>query len=185
MKLDFALVCATHCELETLIGDGRFRSDLYYRISHHSVHIPALRDQGDLPALVQTLWARMGDGRRLSVDALMALSSYDWPGNLRQLVACLRTVVALSEPDTVIGTSALPAYLRGIPARAVAAAATPIAADEHLDAQTLAAMRAAVDACHGNIALAARKLGISRSTLYRRLDSDARSASRLPKTPLR
>ncbi len=174
VKLDFALVCATHRDLEDAVAGGRFRADLYYRISHHIVAMPPLREVDGREALVQTLWQRIGQQRRLSAAAHEALVGYGWPGNLRQLVASLRTLAALSEPGSEIGVDALPAYLRSRwPATAPRLPAT---ADADLDAITLSSMRAAVDACDGNIARAARKLGISRSTLYRRLGTDPRAS---------
>jgi transcriptional regulator of acetoin/glycerol metabolism len=169
VKLDFALVCATHRVLGEAIADGRFRSDLYYRVSHHVVQLPPLREHADRARIVQELWQRAGEGRRLGEAALAALAAYDWPGNLRQLVACLRTVAALSEPDTVVEVADLPVYLRAVPAMPPTATGSATRADVPLDTMTREAMRRAVDASGGNIASAARMLGISRSTLYRRL----------------
>ncbi len=124
---------------------------------------------------MRTLWERIGQGRRLSGAAQGALVGYDWPGNLRQLVASLRTLVALSEPGSEIGEDALPAYLRTrLPTAMPSRPATVATAD--LDAITLSSMRAAVEACGGNIARAARQLGVSRSTLYRRLGADPRAS---------
>lgn len=168
VKLDFALVCATHRALDVAIDDGRFRSDLYYRLAHHVVHLPPLRAHEDRAGLVDALWLRLGDGRRLGDDARTALADYDWPGNLRQLVACLRTVAALSEADATVGADGLPAYLRRVPAMGPAAPAAAMPPGD-LQALNRQAMLAAVEACHGNVVQAARRLGISRSTLYRKL----------------
>jgi len=178
VKLDFALVCATHCDLEEAVGDGRFRADLYYRISHHGVHLRPLRERADLHGLVRELWARIGRGKALTDEAMERLVGYDWPGNLRQLVSCLRTIDALGEPGQAVAVDDLPGYLQKGPR--VAAAAMPretgmaFHPDAGLDEVAEATMRAAVESCGGNIARAARKLGISRSTLYRRLGSDPR-----------
>ena len=179
VRLDFALVCATHRDLGAAVAEGRFRADLYYRISHHCVHLPSLREHGDVAALVDGLWARVAGGRRLAPDTRHALAGYAWPGNLRQLVSCLRTLVALSEPGEVVDAALLPGYLRmpaaevgGNDAIAVADAMAMDAranADTDLATMTTALMRATVDACGGNMAQAARRLGISRSTLYRKL----------------
>jgi len=171
VKLDFALVCATHRRLEDAVAEGRFRADLYYRISHHLVELAPLREQPGREGLVHSLWQRIGQARRLSDEAVERLARYAWPGNLRQLVASLRTLAALSEPGSLIGADALPAYLQ---ARMDTPAVVAPPASAPLDSMTRAAMRAAVEACDGNVARAARQLGISRSTLYRQLGRDPR-----------
>jgi len=169
VQLDFALICATHRDLDQAMQAGGFRSDLYYRIADHTVTLPPLREHADRPALVAGLWARLGQGRVLEPAAQAALAAHAWPGNVRQLCACLRTLVALSDPGEVIGLDALPAQVR-MPAPAVAPAR---GVDAGLQAMTLAAMRDALAASEGNVAQAARALGISRSTLYRRLGEAA------------
>ncbi len=170
VKLDFALVCATHRNLEEAIAQGRFRADLYYRIAHHGIHISPLREHPERQSLIAELWQRLADRRRLSQDAIEALAHYTWPGNLRQLVACLRTLVALSDPGERIDLDALPLYLRSAPAPAEMAQIAAEARSGELDQITTCAMRQALAACDGNVVQAARKLGISRSTLYRRLE---------------
>ncbi len=170
VKLDFALVCATHSNLDAAIESGRFRADLYYRIAHHCVRLTPLREAQDRYAFVEGLWDSIAGSRSLSAEVKHALTAYHWPGNLRQLDACLRIMIALSEPGERLETDALPDYLR---TRASSAAALPgtgatggIAA---LDSLAESAMRDALAACNGNFARAARLLGINRSTLYRRL----------------
>ena len=178
VKLDFALVCASHRDLQQAVADGRFRADLYYRIADHVVHLPTLRELDERGALLQALWAPMAQGRVLQAEVLELLQRQRWPGNLRQLQACLRTLVALSEPGARIGPEALPAYLRSIELARVAedpvAAAVTAMPDAGLEAVEEAAMRAALRACDGNVVQAARRLGISRSTLYRRLGGGLR-----------
>ena len=180
VKLDFALICATHQDLERGVAEGRFRADLYYRIAHHCVRIAPLSDHPERARLIRDLWRRLDKhGRQLTDEALQALAGYSWPGNLRQLSACLRTLVGLSEPGARIGPEALPAYLRSIELPR-AAAEDPVAAavsampEAGLEAVEEAAMRAALRACDGNVVQAARRLGISRSTLYRRLGGGLR-----------
>lgn len=168
IKLDFALVCATHRDLNEAIGAGRFRADLYYRIAHHAVQIPAVREHRDREQLVRELWARLGQGRHLTTEALAALADYAWPGNLRQLSACLRTLVALHDEGAVIGMPSLPAYVPAMPASAPRASEGQGAIND-LQAITDHAMREALQACGGNVSRAARLLGVNRSTLYRRL----------------
>ncbi|MBD9536135.1 sigma-54-dependent Fis family transcriptional regulator [Stenotrophomonas sp. STM01] len=164
VKLDFMLVCATHCDLQQAMDEGRFRSDLYYRIADHVMRLPALREEADRTALVQALWAPLAQQRTLSDQALQKLAAYPWPGNLRQLVACLRTLVALSEPTAVIAAEGLPEYLLV----AYPPAVVP-AGDGSLQEMTLEVMRQALAACNGNVSQAAKRLGVNRSTLYRRL----------------
>ncbi|MBN8741598.1 MAG: sigma-54-dependent Fis family transcriptional regulator [Lysobacterales bacterium 69-70] len=190
VKLDFALICATHRELDAAVAEGRFRADLYYRINHYPARLAPLREQADRAGLIQALWARQAGTRRLSAAALSALTDYDWPGNRRQLAACLRLLVALSDEGETVDTAALPAYLRSARAAAPGPASAPgttvanavapdttglpAETDAALDAITETAMRAALDRCDGNVSRAAKQLGISRSTLYRRLGAPAR-----------
>ena len=168
VQLDFALICATHRDLDQAMASGEFRSDLYYRIADHSVRLPALREHAERAALVRGLWDRLGQGRQLEAAALDALAGYTWPGNVRQLCSCLRTLVALSDPGEVIRHGMLPAYLQTAPALVRPSTA------EGLEAMAETAMRDALRASNGNVTQAARALGISRSTLYRRVGSAAR-----------
>ncbi|WP_225765541.1 sigma-54-dependent Fis family transcriptional regulator [Stenotrophomonas sp. Marseille-Q4652] len=177
VKLDFALVCATHCDLDDAIAAGRFRPDLYYRIADHQVRIAAVREHDDRAGLVRALWSRLGGGRRLSAAALQALVDYGWPGNLRQLSSCLRTLVALSDDGALLDVERLPGYLRRPSAPSTPPPAVAVAAPGGgLEAMTAAAMRQALAECGGNVARAARRLGISRSTLYRRLGPGLRGS---------
>jgi transcriptional regulator of acetoin/glycerol metabolism len=169
VQLDFTLICATHRDLDLAMQAGDFRSDLYYRIADHAVVLPPLREHPDRATLVAGLWARLGQGRELDTAARAALAAHAWPGNVRQLCACLRTLVALSDPGDVIGVDALPAQVR----HRAPPAPLPASAGDGLEAMTLAAMREALAVSGGNVAAAARALGISRSTLYRRLGEAA------------
>ena len=165
VRLDFALVCASLRDLSALVREGRFRADLYYRIAHHAVALPSLAAHADRRALVQALWQRTAGARRLAPAALDILAACPWPGNYRQLVACLATLVALSEPGDTVEADALPAWLRS----EAASPPSPASATGRLEEIEEASMRAALEACSGNVSRAARQLGISRSTLYRRL----------------
>lgn len=164
VKLDFTLICATHCDLRQAMDEGRFRSDLYYRIADHVLRLAPLREAADRAGWVQALWQPLAQQREITPEAMQLLVGYDWPGNLRQLAACLRTLAALTEPDARIAVALLPEYLREAP-RACPAPAV----DGSLDALTLEAMRHALALCDGNVSQAAKRLGVNRSTLYRRL----------------
>ena len=174
VKLDFALVCASHRDLQQAVADGRFRADLYYRIADHVVHLPTLRELDERGALLQALWAPMAQGRVLQAEVLELLQRQRWPGNLRQLQACLRTLVALSGPGEPITAAHLPADLMSTPlSPQVTAADSACAVRGGLRDIAEEVMRQALHAADGNISAAAKQLGISRSTLYRRLGRPA------------
>jgi sigma-54 dependent transcriptional regulator, acetoin dehydrogenase operon transcriptional activator AcoR len=104
------------------------------------------------------------------------LAAYDWPGNFRQLIGTLRALVVLGEPNHPLTPEQLPFEVRGIRAPAAnAASGSPVGRPtvrgeiERLDEMTKQTMRQALAISHGNVSQAARRLGINRSTLYRRL----------------
>ncbi|WP_018387087.1 sigma-54-dependent Fis family transcriptional regulator [Ancylobacter sp. FA202] len=163
VKVDFALLCATHRDLRLLVEAGSFRQDLYFRIAHYTIELPPLRRLPDRAEIVRALWRRLVEDERLTLsDACEArLAAYDWPGNFRQLAGTLRALAALADPFRPVGEDMLPPEILAAPA-GTAPAGT-------LDALTVEAMRQAVEACGGNVSQAARRLGVNRSTLYRRL----------------
>ncbi|HET8745352.1 MAG TPA: sigma-54-dependent Fis family transcriptional regulator [Ramlibacter sp.] len=171
VAVDFWLVCATHRDLRAQIAAGRFREDLFYRLNGFTLKVPPLRARSDLPALLAQQLAQLLPGRDVQVEAslLAALRSHAWPGNLRQLASVLRTACALLEPqENEIGWHHLcedfAEQLRGQPQGGVDA---PEPAD--LRSISRSAIRRALDEAAGNVSEAARRLGISRNTLYRRL----------------
>jgi sigma-54 dependent transcriptional regulator, acetoin dehydrogenase operon transcriptional activator AcoR len=171
MPVDFALVCATHRDLPAEIAAGRFREDLYYRLGGLTLMLPALRERTDLPALIERELQAHAPGRELALapTLLDAMRAYRWPGNLRQLACALRTACALlDQPESVIGWEHLSDDIAHA-LRARAAAQSP--GDEEMDLRALsrAAVDRAVADCRGNLSEAARRLGITRNTLYRKL----------------
>lgn len=86
-RSDFRVVAATNRDLAACVGNGRFRKDLYYRLSVFCIYLPPLRERPeDIPALAAYFLRKHSDGRgRLSTEALEALGAYDWPGNVREL----------------------------------------------------------------------------------------------------
>nr|MBP7658995.1 sigma 54-interacting transcriptional regulator [Burkholderiaceae bacterium] len=171
VAVEFRLVCATHRLLRHEMDQGRFREDLYYRLNGLTLRLPALRERQDRPALIAAMLRELQPERmvRLAPDLADALSAYAWPGNLRQLHNAMRTACALLDPhESLIGWTHLPDDLaddlRKLPA------ARPLD-DEASDLRTLSerTIRQIVLACEGNLSDAARRLGISRNTLYRKL----------------
>ncbi len=178
VAVDFALICASHRNLKAEMAAGRFRADLYYRINGLTLMLPALRERKDFTALLDRLLTDLLPGRRVEFEAgvAAAFADFAWPGNLRQLVNALRTACALIEDDeNRIGWRHLPDDLaEDLRQRRAPEAAMPDAS-ENLRDVSAATITRAISLSHGNMSEAARRLGISRNTLYRRLKQAAGS----------
>ena len=142
------------------------------------VALPALRERADRRALIHQLFAAAGasaKGLRLDDGALAALQGHAWPGNVRELSSVLRSLVALADPGQCLALGDLPPYIRGAvatpsPARGDEARPDPQAVPAgELQAVARQAIGRALNACAGNVGLAARHLSVHRSTLYRHL----------------
>jgi transcriptional regulator of acetoin/glycerol metabolism len=177
VAVDFCLVCATHRDLPAEMQAGRFREDLYYRLNGLTLRLPPLRERTDLNALLQRELQSLMPERAISVspEVLKAMQAYRWPGNVRQLFNALRTACALVEPDEdAISWEHLPDDLllalrphATTPHSSSRETAMPAPSDlRTLSRQTI---ERTVAECEGNLSEAARALGISRNTLYRRL----------------
>jgi len=166
--VDIGLVCASHRPLRELTALGAFRSDLFFRLSGMTVSLPALRERSDFSVLVRQMLDedRRGAGLRLSGEVLSLLQRHSWPGNLRQLRNALRLSMALmGDDETCLTPEHLPQeilddvsgpHLRG-------------AGNLGLRAAEVRMVQEAVARHKGNISAAARELGITRTTLYRKL----------------
>ncbi|WP_207283197.1 sigma-54-dependent Fis family transcriptional regulator [Pseudomonas sp. FW300-N2F2] len=162
--VDIQVICATHRDLETLVAAGEFREDLYFRLGGARFQLPPLRERSDRLALINRMLAEesalCGETVQLSSAALECLLGYHWPGNVRQLRHVLRYACAVCEAS-VVQLSHLPESLH----RADAAdhGPQPSASPER---------QALLDALvrhRWKPTAAARALGISRATLYRRV----------------
>ncbi len=186
VSVDFALACATHCDLPQAVAQGRFRQDLYYRVNGLTVHLPALRERTDFLALTRRLLAQLAGEQQLAHDALQIdpallarLAVHPWPGNLRQYANLLRTACALlADDETTLEWQHLPddiaqALADPPPRPDLAAAPDAPAPVMSLRALSSAAIEQALQDTQGNISKAARQLGISRQTLYRKLRAPA------------
>jgi len=162
-SVDVRIISATHRALEEAVQAGTFREDLLYRIRVARLDVPPLRERlSDLPLLVRTLQrraaARMGlPPKSISEDALRRLLDHDWPGNVRELRNAVESSLLHAE-GSVVRARDLPPELSGSTDRTEAAAAP--------EAERI---RAALRETDGNRSAAADLLGVSRSTLYRRL----------------
>jgi len=172
IPFDARIVAATHRRLDTLVAEGRFREDLYYRIKGVGVCLPALRERGDRAALIEALLAQERGGQGgpvLSAEALRVLMSYRWPGNIRQLGHVLRLALTLAEGEVEIGLQHLPEELLMEVAGPAGRSATARGGDVCLRDIELEAVRAAMARNGGNVSATARSLGVARATLYRKL----------------
>lgn len=196
VAVDFALICASHRRLRDEVDAQRFREDLYYRINGLSLQLPPLRERSDFAALVQRLLTEAEPSRSVSVepDVLALLARHRWPGNLRQLANVLRTCCALLDADEAqIGWSHLPDDMaEELQALARAEPVQPEQEQEkkedeaplELDLRQASSrcVQQALALAQGNRSEAARRLGVSRNTLYRKMREaglDARLDGRL------
>jgi transcriptional regulator with PAS, ATPase and Fis domain len=174
VEVDFQLICATHRKLRAEVDAGRFREDLYYRINGLALQLPALRERQDLNVVVAAMLRELAPERamQLAPDVAAAFATYDWPGNMRQLCNVLRTACALADEDGgVIGRSHLPDDLAEelFDASGTTGPRALEEADTDLRSQAERCIQQALSASDGNLSEAARRLGISRNTLYRKL----------------
>jgi len=191
--VDFQLISASHQRLPDLVREGRFREDLYYRLSGIELLLPALRERTDKRELIHgVLEAEGGHGAALSAEAERMLMDYAWPGNIRQLRHVLRTAAALAD-----GTTIESAHL---PALHDSAAPTPHVAANPVPLSLVAPAGSSVPLAHAsvdnasaplklnpiqanerqvllqmleqhrwNVSNVAKALDVSRNTLYRKL----------------
>jgi transcriptional regulator of acetoin/glycerol metabolism len=183
VHVDISLVCATHRNLKEEVKEGRFRADLYYRLNGLSMTIPPLRERTDLSDLVLRLVASetQGSDRHITVAAevMEVFQRYSWPGNIRQLNNVLKVAIALLDDDEdVINVSHLPEDIHEVAEffespvvleHKITAEAHPFAGDGKLEDMERQAILRVLEAEGNNISAAARKLGISRNTLYRKI----------------
>jgi two-component system response regulator HydG len=102
-EADFRLVCATNKDLATMVSEGTFREDLYYRLNVFEIELPPLRDSiEDLPVLIDTILKRLGaTGVSFASDAMACLQGYAFPGNVRELRNIVERSILLADDGTV------------------------------------------------------------------------------------
>jgi transcriptional regulator of acetoin/glycerol metabolism len=169
LAVDVELVCATNRDLRKRIADGLFREDLYYRLNGLVVKLPPLRERSDLDAIVSAMLANGARRRRVADNVMRLFHRHAWPGNLRQLASLLRTASLMAGEENEIGLHHLSDdFLEDLDA-ASANPAPNAAPDARLHELALSAILRTLDAHGGNVSAAARALGVSRNTIYRKL----------------
>lgn len=177
---DIRVVSATHRDLDRMVSEGRFREDLYYRLSAFPIHLPALRERrDDIPLLSHALLQRVAPKRQLTLtpDALARLQAQDYPGNVRELRNLLERSALLCDGNTLEAAhvqEALRSGRRGpverhtTPTTDLSNTATP-APDDTLKSMAREAFKQRVEAHQGSREELAHQLGISQRSLYRKL----------------
>lgn len=172
-RVDVRLITMTHRDLRGEVEAGRFRRDLYHRISVTRVRVPPLRERpSDIDLLIDhfnhTLAERHGVPGRSFGPALRAqLRAYAWPGNVRELRNVVESLLLTCDAPTVEREELPPEILAALPPEGTADAGTAITSLEESERQAIVRT---VHELQGNLAQAARALGISRSTLYRKIE---------------
>lgn len=172
LDLDFALICATNLKLKQEVDSGNFRRDLFYRINGLTVNLPSLRERSDLQVLTERILAEINPERHvtLSPNLLALFSNYYWPGNLRQYANVLRTASAmLDESEYCIERQHLSEDLTEDLAELPQPHSVVKPPPQNLKELSMSVIRQTLEDCRGNVSKAARLLGISRQTLYRKL----------------
>ncbi|MEW8311317.1 MAG: sigma-54-dependent Fis family transcriptional regulator [Candidatus Thiodiazotropha taylori] len=170
VRVSIKLISATHHDIQSMVEEGTFREDLYYRLHGLSLTMPALRDRTDKVDLIKHLGqleAGTNEALEWEPEALKILENFRWPGNIRQLRNVMRTVTALCEenrvtpddlPDEVRETTFYDELSEG--------------SEAPLNALAIAerdALLVELEEMHWNISRVAKKLDLSRNTLYRRM----------------
>lgn len=167
---DFRLLCATNKDLQSMVSKGKFRDDLYYRITVFTIQIPPLRQRvEDLPDLCDHLLKTISPkAATISKEAMRVLLGYPWPGNVRELRNVLERAVLVSL-GAEITTEHLPFHLTPETETKPDRSSDKSHMEEQIVNMEATHMREVIARCNGNVTRAARVLGVSRATLYRRL----------------
>ena len=166
-QVDVLLLAGTNANLERAVATGRFRADLFYRLNTIEVTLPSLIQRQDFAAIVHHVLAGVAPGCQITADAISRLAERSWPGNIRELRSAL-TRITLTEPDRIIDAASLNAQL---PDEAMAKDA--LAGVPRLRQETRERIVAAHRATAGNVSETARRLGVSRNTIYRALGNQS------------
>jgi transcriptional regulator with PAS, ATPase and Fis domain len=185
VRVDIRIIAATNRDLATMVDRGEFREDLYYRLNVGSITLPPLRARiEDIELLCSDFLQRLA--RRLGKDEVVEISepvlsmfrSHAWPGNIRQLLNVMERALIVARGPSILPQN-LPASFLASPTSTgtppiVASAVAEVAAAPEFDLSIEAAerdqIRKALEAAGGKRMEAARLLGLSRRTLYRKLD---------------
>ncbi|WP_456243320.1 sigma-54-dependent Fis family transcriptional regulator [Undibacterium griseum] len=182
IPVNIDLICATNRQLRDMIARAEFRDDLYYRLNGLVVRLPALRERTDLDIVVQRILQHESEALEqaytVAPEVMALFRHHSWPGNFRQLNNLLRTAILMTGEDHVIRQEHLPDdFLEDARVRLAQAAdpAAGLAAETHhpatMEAIESEVIRKTLAAHQGNVSAAARALGVSRNTIYRKMQN--------------
>lgn len=181
-KIDVRIVAATNRDLPAMVASGRFREDLFFRLSVFQIGMPPLRERrADIPGLLRHLMGQRagasGSGQPLAIDpeAEDMLVSFDWPGNVRQLENVLHRATILADGGCIRPGDLPPEVSRAEPvavggAPAAAAAGQELGLRERVRRFEVSLIQRAIEDAGGDRRVAAQRLGIGLSSLYRKLE---------------
>lgn len=170
ITVDVRIIAATNKDLSHEVSHNHFRADLYYRLNVINIKMPPLRNRKeDIPLLVGK-FASSSRGGRVTVDneAMSVLQNYPWPGNIRELQNVIESALATSDAD-MITLDNLPVSIRLTTKEEKNTSAPLLSNIIPLKSLESDVIRETIDKCNGNVTLAAKRLGINRSTIYRKL----------------
>lgn len=172
VEVDVRILASTSLSLEARVSEGQFRADLFYRLTPFELYLPPLRERvEDIPFYVRRIIRRLSRQHRRSLTLAEGvtdlLAKYPWPGNTRELGAVLERAAIQAGESAVIGPMHLPDYIRR-PAIRKVEGERPVTLPSLADVERQALLQAARH-CQGNVSEMARVLGISRTTVWRKL----------------
>jgi transcriptional regulator of acetoin/glycerol metabolism len=175
IPVNIELICATNRNLRELIAQGQFREDLYYRLNGLVVKIPALRERNDIDTIVKKILTAEApsDGYSVAPEVMQMFALHNWPGNIRQLTSLLRTAIIMADDDHVIQRHHLSDdFLEDFENSAQLVPKDlqddGMSKTSNLQALEISIIQKTLESHGGNISAAAKALGVSRNTIYRK-----------------
>lgn len=170
MSIDIRLICATNMPIYDMVKEGTFRQDLLYRTNTVEVHLPPLRErQSDIPMLAEHFIKMYGHKYRKNIKGISTntekkLQKYSWPGNIRELQHAIERAIIMSDNETLMPDDFF--FLMQKPD-----SQANVESDTYnLDDVERSVIQKAINVHNGNISKAAKELGLTRASLYRRLE---------------
>ncbi|EMC9923823.1 sigma-54-dependent Fis family transcriptional regulator [Vibrio parahaemolyticus] len=171
VQVDTQIIAATHKDLDSLVSEGLFRQDLYYRLNGLIIELPRFEERDDKQQLIENIHRRHAKSeQQLCPHLLSLLLSYSWPGNLRELDSLIKVSALMAQGEETLDLAHVPTHLskKLSQAQDVKTAAEPTL---KLRATVEDKLLKTYQANQGNISKTSRMLGVSRNTIYRKLKS--------------